>query len=1348
MFLLLILQTYLSHATQMVSWYNYFTGKFVINELSQTHFNCNTTYYELRNIQKEYRSYSGCESCKGNELLIMNLFQKDNMLYGINSFCSSSWCPIIPECGIYDYHTCECIACQRNYFLTIENPHQCLNLSNFSGCTSADGVFCTTCKDPTYVPNQLTHTCHIPDSSCSVIEYSYCSSCTNGYEFNLTSGQCESYLETVCKEHCISCTGTPYSCHCENGYTSQNDPTTGNVKCLDLKGYDYECQNDQCTSCSANHQLCWTGFSKTPNRMCVPFKYNYHCKIFDSGSCYQCEDNYYIINFNNNAQCLSIIQHPIPHCKIYILQRSNYQGCSICEDGYYSFIDTNLGLIICEQVDDFKPELSFSTFCMEYYLINSDKHQYECKTCGIGYYPQRMTCSRCEYHCIQCISESQCLQCEIGYFVNNGKCEKMNFENIESFCLSIDEIYGCLECSNSNSYGNCDDCPLNCNKCSIDSNGIKNCSLCSSNYELYHGECVSSSLLHCKSYDFIQRICRKCDDGYYNYNGECTICPEGCEFCYLNAKQQVSCNKCSKGYYKKINNDIILCELTINNCKIYQEDYCIECENGYYLDNINECILAPLHCWKYDIDNNKCTVCDLNTNNINGMCLEYEQCEINNTLGITNEYFKINNYCKYFDRSSNKCNDCIENYHVGANGDCIQNNIEELKMDLYEHCLSYTSSGCSRCIDSYYFNYQTKQCEACHNSCKHCSGPSSTECTTCDSSHFFLNGTCENNEELKNKCNIIIGVENSKICLSCKEGFVKQGFECNECPKNCSSCYDQEHCFECKESFYLKNSLCYSYNQLTHCTEKTKNGCSVCENGYYLNDNNECKKCNSHCIECTLTRCKECENEYVLQNGINCVYYQSIDNCIKSIDSKCSKCKGMNKPDPKGEKCVSSLNYGLIIGVPLICILIIIILSALLVYYFINLHFIHYFNKKQGVIPQPISMFSVEFYDNEYHKDIRYNYTTITSDNELEVGNTSSIDIVVGNFNRYKTYEVHLATPIDDIKCSFSHKPECADIPPKKAVVFTIFIKPLICCCITHTLGIIIKRKHSDIVIPIKLHLFTQLDCSLDPDEIIEQKQIGEGTFGSVFKGMFRGHTVAIKRLKISTTDESISEFNKEVELLDKFRCPQIVYFYGAVFNPKRLTIVMEFAPYKSLKSMISNEPSEKFSFKLRAKILCDCAKGLMYLHNNHIIHRDVKSDNILLFDLNLEAPVRAKLTDFGSSRSITLAQSNMTFTKGIGTPIYMAPDLLNNKRYDEKIDVFSFAVVMYETYIWGDVYPEKEFPYIWNIASFIADGKRRPKIVTMEEWFWELINLGWNQNPKERITMEQIVLEFENHGY
>ena len=102
---------------------------------------------------------------------------------------------------------------------------------------------------------------------------------------------------------------------------------------------------------------------------------------------------------------------------------------------------------------------------------------------------------------------------------------------------------------------------------------------------------------------------------------------------------------------------------------------------------------------------------------------------------------------------------------------------------------------------------------------------------------------------------------------------------------------------------------------------------------------------------------------------------------------------------------------------------------------------------------------------------------------------------------------------------------------------------------------------------------------------------------------------------------------------------------------------------------------------------------------------------------------------------------TNITFTKGIGTPKYMAPEILDRKKYKMPADIYSFAITMLEIYLWSEAFPKSELRFAWNIADYISSGKR-PKGIQMihDKNIKEMIEQSWCDDPKERLTIEDIV--------
>ncbi|XP_078444599.1 VH1-interacting kinase isoform X2 [Wolffia australiana] len=232
-------------------------------------------------------------------------------------------------------------------------------------------------------------------------------------------------------------------------------------------------------------------------------------------------------------------------------------------------------------------------------------------------------------------------------------------------------------------------------------------------------------------------------------------------------------------------------------------------------------------------------------------------------------------------------------------------------------------------------------------------------------------------------------------------------------------------------------------------------------------------------------------------------------------------------------------------------------------------------------------------------------------------------------------------------------------------------------------------------------------DWEVDPSELdfSSSTLIGKGSFGEILKACWRGTPVAVKRILPSLSDDRLvtQDFRHEVNLLVKLRHPNIVQFLGAVTQRKPLMLITEYLRggdlHQYLKEKGSLHPLTAISFAL------DMARGMAYLHNepNVIIHRDLKPRNVLLVNSSAD---HLKVGDFGLSKLIKVQNSHDVYkmTGETGSYRYMAPEVFRHRKYDKKVDVFSFAMILYEMLEGEPPFSNFE-PY--EAAKRVAEGHR-----------------------------------------
>ncbi|ELP92758.1 serine-threonine protein kinase, putative [Entamoeba invadens IP1] len=965
--------------------------------------------------------------------------------------------------------------------------------------------------------------------------------------------------------------------------------------------------------------------------------------------------------------------------------------CIECEDNYTLYVSPNpisggVPYILCR-------ENGIITNCKE-------KTSSICIECDQGYYLKDNYCNECNENCLSC-NDQVCYTCKEGTFLTLDQKGCTN-------CLG-ENASQCGFCSDGSYFDTtlkiCKSCSANCDLCTDSTN----CFQCKNNYYLVNtSNCVA--IENCLSDYTKSDHCEKCKEGYRLQAGGCVECTlKNCSECYIDPENNERCFRCqtdfvpSNGYCKSLS-DV--------NCLVGSVVYgCQRCSNGYYLNNVLECVSCDVSC---------------------GTCIN----------------------------QATNCLTCSEDYYF-KNGGSVDN--VQCVLVNKETCKKHDQSGCKECNNDlttvgYYVPPDGQECEKCAENCTLCEG-AFDHCTACSENYILKSVGSFYSCVLKDESCVKASMG---YCIQCSESyFIGQNMGCIRCEECCGSCEASDSCLTCAPEYYKgsNGSFCSPYSLINMTCTPTVTGCAGnCLLGYYAENSTQinCTACPPElgCAKCGYNENKkepECllcdDNEHYIKNG-KCVECKTLENCIKcNMKSGCEVCADGFKTDNES-KCVKN-NLGVIVGV-VVTVVVLIVIILIIFIILISWKMIHKNSATKNIKPFKVTSeleLSLLAADNK-------NFPLKTKTWELNFGlnrakalvdkeYTESIEIA--NTTKKSYFFEILATPSH--RYNLEMNPPRYSLHPGEAITIEFKIKMLCTSCVTDDIGIIAMDIDDQNKETAKMSLIIESDLSLKLDHTDLAPQlpaIGEGAFGMVFRGTYRGRDVAIKKMKSrNMTQEQEKEFNHEVSMLTQLRHQCVVEFIGAVYTEGEISIVTEFAEFGSLSKMWNNHSA---SYSLKVKILDDLAVALQFLHQNQILHRDVKGENVLIYSLNPHSAVCGKLTDFGTCRNISdRNKMNKELTQGIGTPMYMSPECLQNEDYGYPIDVYAFSIVMYETYTEKGAYTdEKIFDQPWKIPQFVIEGNRLPRPTGMNDNYWELMTSCWNQVPDKRPSFTDILKTIE----
>jgi len=245
-----------------------------------------------------------------------------------------------------------------------------------------------------------------------------------------------------------------------------------------------------------------------------------------------------------------------------------------------------------------------------------------------------------------------------------------------------------------------------------------------------------------------------------------------------------------------------------------------------------------------------------------------------------------------------------------------------------------------------------------------------------------------------------------------------------------------------------------------------------------------------------------------------------------------------------------------------------------------------------------------------------------------------------------------------------------------------------------------------------------------------EMKKIGEGAAGEIYVTTRIGDTRKIAAKKMTLNQQNIGLMTSEISIMKNSRHPNIVEYFESYLVRDKLWVMMEYMDGGCLTEILDQYEQVRLS-EAQIAYVCACTlRALSFIHGLHRIHRDIKSDNLLL---SMAGDV--KLADFGYAAQLT--QEKQKRTTIVGTPYWMSPEVIRGQTYDTKADIWSLGIMIMEM-LEGEP-PYMEFPPLRALFLVTTKGVPPPKNPPSPQ-LQSFLGLCLEKNPDARGSADQLL--------